>query len=138
MPRDHLKLKTFTLPPNLSSLLINYHCPLTSTRLSPTSSSHPTLAIPHKLLLSIHHLQQHQQALSCRTKERRNSQLMPLLELINPSNSYQNSRLRSTLVSKTPTVISLLLIPLLLLLHSTTDSMQDLQVSYLVEQSSDN
>lgn len=125
-----LALKTFNLPRNLSSPLIKNQFLLTSSRHSPTSSSHPTTAMPHKRRqFSTKHLLS-QLGLLCQAKQL-NSQLMSLLNAINSSNSYQSRQLLSTLESK-------MLTPNLLHQLSLTASMLHHQVSYLVAQSSDN
>jgi hypothetical protein len=129
LPRN-LSFKTSYLPPNLSSPTIKYKCHLTSSRHSPTSSSQPTMAMPHKRRqFSSQHPHQ-QPGLSFQIKEH-NSQLMHLLKAINSRNLDKSRRLHSTLESKTLTVS-------LLPQHSTTNSMWHLQVLFLVARSSDN
>ena len=98
----YLTFKTFNLPRNLSSPLIKHLSLLTSSRRSPTISSKPTKALPHKhRQFSTQHLLS-QLGLLCQAKQC-NSQLMSLLTAINRSNWYQSSQLRSTLESKTLT-----------------------------------
>jgi hypothetical protein len=98
MSRD-LTFKTFNLPRNLSNPLIKHQSLLTSSRHSPTSSSHPTTAMPHKRRqFSTQHLLS-RLGLLCQARQL-NSQLMSLLTAINSSNLYQSRQLLSTLESK--------------------------------------